>query len=69
MLSPSETETVFLIRRYLRGFFSVLRPTLFSMLTKGWELPSMMGTSKVLTSTTALSTPRPLKAERRCSTV
>ncbi len=69
VLSPSDTETAFLTLRYRRGFRRVFRPTLLSVRMKGCELPSMMGTSKVSTSTIALSMPRPLKAESRCSTV
>ncbi len=37
--------------------------------TNGPALPSMMGTSGALTSTSALSIPSPAKAESKCSTV
>ena len=37
--------------------------------TKGPALPSMIGTSPALTSTSALSMPRPARADNKCSTV
>ena len=54
---------------YLRLVFSTSIPASLIMAQKGAELPSMAGSSAALTSTKALSTPRPAKAAIKCSIV
>jgi len=68
-LSPSSTCTLFRMRRKRFGALCSWIPADWMRNTKGPALPSMIGTSGALTSTRALSTPRPAKAESRCSTV
>jgi len=65
----SDTDTGLLMTNNCLHFPWIRVPTSLSMFTKGWALPSMIGTSWASTSTVALSTPMPLKADKRCSTV
>ena len=51
------------------GAFCSSMPADWSRNTKWPALPSMIGTSAALTSTSALSMPRPANADSRCSTV
>ncbi len=68
-LSSSFTITGWRIRiNFLAAFCSSI-PADWIRNTKGPALPSMIGTSGALTSTKALSMPKPAKADNKCSTV
>ncbi len=67
--APSSRTTGLHTRIARRGASCATIPAQSIRNTKGSELPSMMGSSGPLTSTTTLSRPLPAKAAIRCSTV
>ena len=69
ILSPSVTCTDCLMRMKRRNASCSTTPAVVIKYTKLVALPSMMGISGALTSTITLSTPKPAKADIKCSIV
>src|SRR6185312_7841406 len=57
------------MRKYVRGRRCLRIPALWIKSTNGLALPSKMGSSKLSSSTMALSMPMPMSAESKCSVV